>query len=69
MYRTAVIRMYDVLDQVFVNAVVTEYPSTPGALPPVEYVFSAALPGRGEDDVRRWLWEGLTTLAGESAAQ
>lgn len=69
MYRTAVIRMYDVLDQVHVNAVVTEYPETPGTVPPVEIVLATTIPGTGTENVYRWLWEGLSALAGEAAAQ
>lgn len=66
MYHTAVIRVYDVMDQIHVSAVITEYPSTPGTLPPIEYVLSATIPGRGEPEWRRWLLEGLGALAAEA---
>jgi len=68
MYRTAVIRQYDVLDTVFIACVITEYSDTPGTLPPIEYVLSTSIPGRGDDDRLRWLYEGLTALAAESQA-
>ena len=44
MYRTAVIRMYDVLDQVHVNAVVTEYSECPGTAQPDELVLATTIP-------------------------
>jgi len=68
MYRTATIACYDVLDTVFIVATVKEYLSTPGTLPPVEYVFHTSIPSRGEDDAARWLMEGLNALAGETQA-
>jgi len=66
MYRTATIACYDVLDTVFIVATIKEYLSTPGTLPPVEYVFHTSIPSRGEDDAARWLYEGLTALAAET---
>lgn len=68
MYRTATISAYDVLDTVFITAIIKEYPSTPGTLQPIEYVCHTSIPGRGEDDALRWLSEGLTALAAEAQA-
>lgn len=69
MYRTATISAYDVLDQVFVTAIIKEYPSTPGTLPPIEYVCHTTIPSAGWDDWRRWFSEGLTALAAESNSE
>lgn len=66
MYRTATMSAYDVMDQVFVTAIIKEYPSTPGTLPPTEYVLHATIPSRGLDDHLAWLREGLTALARET---
>lgn len=61
--------MYDVLDQVHVNAVVTEYSECPGTAQPDELVLATTIPSTGTDNTYRWLWEGLSALAGEAAAQ
>jgi hypothetical protein len=65
MYRTARVAVYDVMDQVFISAVITEYRETPGTLPPVEYVLSATVPSRGLDDPHVWLLEGLAALTAD----
>jgi hypothetical protein len=61
--------MYDVLDQVHVNAVIKTYPDVPGTLPAVEDVVFATEPSRGTDDTLRWLLEGLSALQAEAASQ
>lgn len=65
MYRTATLAAYDVLDQVFINAVIKEYPSTPGTEPPREIIVSATVPSRGEEDPSIWLWTALQALQHE----
>jgi hypothetical protein len=62
MYRTATLAVYDVLDTVFINAVITEYSETPGTVAPLQYVYSTSVQGRGEDDRTVWLWEALQGL-------
>lgn len=62
MYRTATIATYDVLDSIFINAVVMEYPSTPGTEPPTRTVYSASISSVGEEDESVWLWTALQAL-------
>lgn len=69
MYRTAVVRVYDVVGTVFINATVTEYPGTPGDCEPNQFVVSTSMLGTGEDNWRRWLYEGLRALATEGEPQ
>ena len=66
MYRTARGAIYDVLDQTFISLTITEYPSTPGTLPPVEYVLSATVPSRGREDWGPWLTDALRGLTAEA---
>lgn len=61
--------MYDVMGTVFCNATVTEYDGLAGEVEPNVFVVSTSLVGRGEDHWRRWLYEGLSTLAREGEAQ
>lgn len=65
MYRTARLAIYDVLDTVFCNIVITEYPETPGACQPDVYAYSASVPSTGEDDPTIWAWKALQALQAE----
>lgn len=62
MYRTATMSAYDVLDTIFINAVVTEYEGTPGASEKTQFTWSASLPSTGEADTSIWLWKALQAL-------
>jgi hypothetical protein len=66
MYRTAVVRIYDVLDKVFINVQITEYPSTPGTVPPDVFVISTSTPSVGDDNWSEWLDRGLSALQDEA---
>lgn len=65
MYRTAILSVYDVLDQVFVSAKVMTYSDTPGKVPPTVSVWSTTVSGVGEDDTSIWLWRALQGLQEE----
>jgi len=65
MYRTAVVRIYDVMGTVFANATVTEYDGLAGEVEPNQFVISTSLVGKGHDRWERWLYEGLSALARE----
>ena len=69
MYRTAVVRVYDVMGTVFANATVTEYDGLPGDCEPNQFIVSTSMVGTGEDNWRRWLYEGLRALATEGETQ
>lgn len=64
MYRTATLSVFDVMDQVYVNARVVTYPSTPGTEPPTVDVYATTLQSRGHDDPTLWLWDALQALQG-----
>jgi hypothetical protein len=65
MYRTATLSVFDVLDTIFVNAVVTEYNGTPGLVEPTKSVVSVSVRSTGDDDWRIWLWRALQQLQSE----
>lgn len=62
MYRTCTIAVYDVLDEVFINATVMTYPDTPGTTPPERNVYAAQVISRGHQDDTLWLWDALQGL-------
>jgi len=62
MYRTATLAVYDVLDTIFINAVVMEYHTTPGTEPPTRIVYSASISSIGDDDASLWLWRATQAL-------
>ena len=65
MYRTARIHLYDVLDTVFVNLVLTEYDGLPGEVTPTETVWSTTAPGIGAEDYWQWLLPAIGALVTE----
>lgn len=65
MYRTAVVRLYDVIDVVFVNATITEFDGLPGDCEPSQFVISTTVSSTGTEQWQRWLYEGLRALATE----
>lgn len=62
MYRTATLQVYDVLDEVFVNAVIMEYPDMPGTCEPIRTVYCTKAIGKGQPDESVWLWEALQAM-------
>lgn len=65
MYRTATCSIYDILDEVFINVRVLEYSSTPGTLPPREFIYSTSLKSTGEPDPQTWAMRALSEMAAE----
>lgn len=65
MYRTARAAIYDVLDTVIINVVVTEYDATPGTCQPATYTWSTTLPGHGDYDPQVWVRRALEALMEE----
>ena len=60
MYRTATVAVYDVMEEVHISVVVTEYPAMPGSAPPVKFVMSSQVRGRGEDEWSQWILRALS---------
>lgn len=65
MYRTCTVQVYDVLDTVYISAVILNYHTTPGLEPPTRETYSAAVRSTGEDDPTIWLWKALQGLQTE----
>ena len=62
MYRTARLAIYDVLDTVFCNIVITEYPDTPGACEPDVFAYSTSVDSVGDEHAAEWAQRALESL-------
>lgn len=65
MYRTATAHIYDVLDTVVINVVVTEYPDMPGTTPPHQFTYSTSIQSVGEPEPQVWAQRALSNMAAE----
>lgn len=63
MYRTATMAAYDVMDRVFVTAIVRTYEANGEDFDSTEFVTATTFPGAGEDDTTVWLRDALIALA------
>ena len=62
MYRTARVGIYDVLDTIFCNIVITEYPGTPGQVEPDVFAYSTSVDSIGDEHPAEWAQRALESL-------